>query len=50
MLQVVDVTWRYSCYHPEVLSRRNKVQEPWLLNTINGLNAVVGSPQTSTTF
>ncbi|XP_021415900.2 peptide-N(4)-(N-acetyl-beta-glucosaminyl)asparagine amidase [Oncorhynchus mykiss] len=38
--QVVDVTWRYSCYHPEVLSRRNKVQEPWLLNTINGLNAV----------
>ncbi|XP_035648869.1 peptide-N(4)-(N-acetyl-beta-glucosaminyl)asparagine amidase [Oncorhynchus keta] len=38
--QVVDVTWRYSCYHPEVLSRRNKVQEPWLLYTINGLNAV----------
>uniref|UniRef100_A0A8C8JB00 Peptide-N(4)-(N-acetyl-beta-glucosaminyl)asparagine amidase n=1 Tax=Oncorhynchus tshawytscha TaxID=74940 RepID=A0A8C8JB00_ONCTS len=37
--QVVDVTWRYSCYHPEVLSRRNKVQEPWLLYTINGLNA-----------
>lgn len=38
--QVVDVTWRYSCKHPEVLSRRNKVQEPWLLYTINGLNAV----------
>ncbi|KAJ7991465.1 hypothetical protein DPEC_G00284140 [Dallia pectoralis] len=38
--QVVDVTWRYSCKHPEVLSRRNKVQEPWLLHTINGLNDV----------
>ncbi|KAL0962145.1 hypothetical protein UPYG_G00336290 [Umbra pygmaea] len=38
--QVVDVTWRYSCKHSEVLSRRNKVQEPWLLQTINGLNAV----------
>ncbi|KAK6323927.1 hypothetical protein J4Q44_G00062660 [Coregonus suidteri] len=38
--QVVDVTWRYSCKHPEVLSRRTKVQEPWLLHTINGLNAV----------
>ncbi|KAE8282359.1 Peptide-N(4)-(N-acetyl-beta-glucosaminyl)asparagine amidase [Larimichthys crocea] len=37
--QVVDVTWRYSCKHPEVLSRRTKVQEAWLLHTINGLNA-----------
>lgn len=36
--QVVDVTWRYSCKHPEVLSRRTKVQEAWLLHTINGLN------------
>ncbi|XP_056154406.1 peptide-N(4)-(N-acetyl-beta-glucosaminyl)asparagine amidase isoform X2 [Lampris incognitus] len=38
--QVVDVTWRYSCKHPEVLSRRTRVQEAWLLRTINGLNAV----------
>lgn len=37
--QVVDVTWRYSCKHTEVLSRRTKVQESWLLHTINGLNA-----------
>ncbi|XP_072303452.1 peptide-N(4)-(N-acetyl-beta-glucosaminyl)asparagine amidase [Eucyclogobius newberryi] len=36
--QVVDVTWRYSCKHPEVLSRRTKVQEPWLLHTISSLN------------
>uniref|UniRef100_A0A4W6FQ15 Peptide-N(4)-(N-acetyl-beta-glucosaminyl)asparagine amidase n=1 Tax=Lates calcarifer TaxID=8187 RepID=A0A4W6FQ15_LATCA len=39
--QVVDVTWRYSCKHSEVLSRRTRVQEAWLLHTINGLNAVV---------
>ncbi|XP_029298561.1 peptide-N(4)-(N-acetyl-beta-glucosaminyl)asparagine amidase isoform X2 [Cottoperca gobio] len=37
--QVVDVTWRYSCKHPEVLSRRSRVQEAWLLHTINRLNA-----------
>ncbi|KAJ0055123.1 hypothetical protein NL108_009880, partial [Boleophthalmus pectinirostris] len=36
--QVVDVTWRYSCKHPEVLSRRTKVQEAWLLHTISSLN------------
>ncbi|KAG1948791.1 peptide-N(4)-(N-acetyl-beta-glucosaminyl)asparagine amidase [Pimephales promelas] len=36
--QVVDVTWRYSCKHPEVLSRRTQVQETWLLHTINKLN------------
>ncbi|KAF3833498.1 hypothetical protein F7725_024702 [Dissostichus mawsoni] len=36
--QVVDVTWRYSCKHPEVLSRRMKVQESWLLHTIHRLN------------
>lgn len=39
--QVVDVTWRYSCKHPEVLSRRTQVQETWLLRTLNGLNATV---------
>ncbi|XP_076611478.1 peptide-N(4)-(N-acetyl-beta-glucosaminyl)asparagine amidase [Chaetodon auriga] len=37
--QVVDVTWRYSCKHPEVLLRRTRVQEAWLLHTISGLNA-----------
>ncbi|KAG7256083.1 hypothetical protein CRUP_021738, partial [Coryphaenoides rupestris] len=36
--QVVDVTWRYSCKHPEVLTRRTKVQEAWLLRTISDLN------------
>ncbi|CAN9504156.1 unnamed protein product [Ophioblennius macclurei] len=38
--QVVDVTWRYSCRHPEVLTRRTRVQEAWLLDTINRLNGV----------
>ncbi|XP_062845921.1 peptide-N(4)-(N-acetyl-beta-glucosaminyl)asparagine amidase [Trichomycterus rosablanca] len=38
--QVVDVTWRYSCKHEEVLSRRTKVQETWLLHTVTGLNSV----------
>nr|XP_040043898.1 peptide-N(4)-(N-acetyl-beta-glucosaminyl)asparagine amidase [Gasterosteus aculeatus aculeatus] len=37
--EVVDVTWRYSCKHPEVLTRRTRVQEAWLLHTIAGLNA-----------
>ncbi|KAM3596690.1 uncharacterized protein V6R79_019091 [Siganus canaliculatus] len=37
--QVVDVTWRYSCKHSEVLTRRTRVQEAWLLHTVNGLNA-----------
>ncbi|XP_051520399.1 peptide-N(4)-(N-acetyl-beta-glucosaminyl)asparagine amidase-like isoform X2 [Myxocyprinus asiaticus] len=36
--QVMDVTWRYSCKHPEVLSRRTQIQEKWLLHTLNGLN------------
>ena len=40
-LQVVDVTWRYSCNHPDVLTRRTKVQEAWLLRTISGLNVTV---------
>lgn len=37
--QVVDVTWRYSCKHNEVLTRRTKVQEAWLLHTIHSLNS-----------
>uniref|UniRef100_A0AAR2LKG1 Peptide-N(4)-(N-acetyl-beta-glucosaminyl)asparagine amidase n=1 Tax=Pygocentrus nattereri TaxID=42514 RepID=A0AAR2LKG1_PYGNA len=40
--QVVDVTWRYSCKHQEVLSRRTQVKETWLLHTINGLNKASG--------
>ncbi|CAL8295549.1 unnamed protein product [Merluccius merluccius] len=37
--EVVDVTWRYSCKHPEVLTRRTKVQEASLLRTISSLTA-----------
>uniref|UniRef100_A0A8C6H8L5 Peptide-N(4)-(N-acetyl-beta-glucosaminyl)asparagine amidase n=1 Tax=Mus spicilegus TaxID=10103 RepID=A0A8C6H8L5_MUSSI len=36
--EVVDVTWRYSCKHDEVMSRRTKVKEELLRETINGLN------------
>ncbi|KAM8883871.1 peptide-N(4)-(N-acetyl-beta-glucosaminyl)asparagine amidase isoform 2-T2 [Synchiropus picturatus] len=37
--QVVDVTWRYSRKHAEVLSRRTSVREAWLVHAINGLNS-----------
>ncbi|XP_021503743.1 peptide-N(4)-(N-acetyl-beta-glucosaminyl)asparagine amidase isoform X2 [Meriones unguiculatus] len=36
--EVVDVTWRYSCKHDEVTSRRTKVKEELLRETINRLN------------
>ncbi|KAG9476142.1 hypothetical protein GDO78_002955 [Eleutherodactylus coqui] len=36
--EVVDVTWRYSCKHEEVISRRKDVRESWLRETIAGLN------------
>ncbi|MEE6509773.1 hypothetical protein FKM82_027779, partial [Ascaphus truei] len=36
--EVVDVTWRYSCKHGEVISRRTEVRESWLRETIAGLN------------
>ncbi|XP_006851680.1 PREDICTED: peptide-N(4)-(N-acetyl-beta-glucosaminyl)asparagine amidase [Chrysochloris asiatica] len=36
--EVVDVTWRYSCKHQEVISRRTEVKEELLRETINGLN------------
>lgn len=36
--EVVDVTWRYSCKHDEVISRRTKVKEELLRETINGIN------------
>ncbi|KAG8516247.1 Peptide-N(4)-(N-acetyl-beta-glucosaminyl)asparagine amidase, partial [Galemys pyrenaicus] len=36
--EVVDVTWRYSCKHEEVISRRTEVKEDLLRETINGLN------------
>uniref|UniRef100_A0A2K6EN19 Peptide-N(4)-(N-acetyl-beta-glucosaminyl)asparagine amidase n=1 Tax=Propithecus coquereli TaxID=379532 RepID=A0A2K6EN19_PROCO len=38
LIQVVDVTWRYSCKHEEVISRRTEVKEELLRETINGLN------------
>ncbi|XP_010638469.1 peptide-N(4)-(N-acetyl-beta-glucosaminyl)asparagine amidase isoform X2 [Fukomys damarensis] len=36
--EVVDVTWRYSCKHEEVISRRTVITEGLLRETINGLN------------
>ncbi|XP_053322676.1 peptide-N(4)-(N-acetyl-beta-glucosaminyl)asparagine amidase [Spea bombifrons] len=36
--EVVDVTWRYSSKHEEVISRRTEVQESWLRETIAALN------------
>ncbi|XP_062425323.1 peptide-N(4)-(N-acetyl-beta-glucosaminyl)asparagine amidase isoform X2 [Rhea pennata] len=36
--EVVDVTWRYSCKHEEVLSRRTVISEATLRETINTLN------------
>ncbi|XP_015263723.1 PREDICTED: peptide-N(4)-(N-acetyl-beta-glucosaminyl)asparagine amidase isoform X1 [Gekko japonicus] len=36
--EVVDVTWRYSCKHDELLSRRTQVEEAALRETINNLN------------
>ncbi|XP_048211927.1 peptide-N(4)-(N-acetyl-beta-glucosaminyl)asparagine amidase isoform X2 [Perognathus longimembris pacificus] len=36
--EVVDVTWRYSCKHEEVISRRTEVKEDLLRETINGIN------------
>ncbi|XP_004377430.1 peptide-N(4)-(N-acetyl-beta-glucosaminyl)asparagine amidase isoform X1 [Trichechus manatus latirostris] len=36
--EVVDVTWRYSCKHEDVISRRTLVKEELLRETINGLN------------
>ncbi|KAJ1101890.1 hypothetical protein NDU88_006954 [Pleurodeles waltl] len=36
--EIVDVTWRYSCKHVELLSRRTEVRETWLRETINRLN------------
>lgn len=41
------MTWRYSCKHTEVLSRRTRVQEAWLLHAIDGLNASVSPPPKS---
>ncbi|XP_032091416.1 peptide-N(4)-(N-acetyl-beta-glucosaminyl)asparagine amidase [Thamnophis elegans] len=38
--EVVDVTWRYSCKHEELLSRRTQVKETVLRETINNLNKI----------
>lgn len=45
--QVVDVTWRYSCKHAEVRSRRTQVQETWLLHAVNNLNTTRQQPLSS---
>ncbi|XP_036617104.1 peptide-N(4)-(N-acetyl-beta-glucosaminyl)asparagine amidase [Trichosurus vulpecula] len=36
--EIVDVTWRYSCKHKEVVARRTQIKEELLRETINGLN------------
>ncbi|XP_029445300.1 peptide-N(4)-(N-acetyl-beta-glucosaminyl)asparagine amidase isoform X2 [Rhinatrema bivittatum] len=36
--EVTDVSWRYSCKHEDMLSRRTEVREAWLRETINNLN------------
>ncbi|XP_044533850.1 peptide-N(4)-(N-acetyl-beta-glucosaminyl)asparagine amidase isoform X3 [Gracilinanus agilis] len=36
--EIVDVTWRYSCKHEEVISRRTQIKEDLLRETINRLN------------
>ncbi|XP_075068456.1 peptide-N(4)-(N-acetyl-beta-glucosaminyl)asparagine amidase [Mixophyes fleayi] len=36
--EVVDVTWRYSCKHEDVILRRKEVRESWLRETITGFN------------
>ncbi|XP_028926850.1 peptide-N(4)-(N-acetyl-beta-glucosaminyl)asparagine amidase [Ornithorhynchus anatinus] len=36
--EVVDVTWRYSCNHKDVISRRTQIKEDYLRETINSLN------------
>ncbi|KAM6452750.1 peptide-N(4)-(N-acetyl-beta-glucosaminyl)asparagine amidase isoform 1-T1 [Liasis olivaceus] len=38
--EVVDVTWRYSCKHEELLPRRTQVKETVLRETINNLNKI----------
>uniref|UniRef100_A0ACB8FUR9 Peptide-N(4)-(N-acetyl-beta-glucosaminyl)asparagine amidase n=3 Tax=Sphaerodactylus townsendi TaxID=933632 RepID=A0ACB8FUR9_9SAUR len=38
--EVVDVTWRYSCKHQELLSRRTQIEEAVLRETINNFNKV----------
>ncbi|KAL5004691.1 hypothetical protein ScPMuIL_018147 [Solemya velum] len=37
--EVLDVTWRYSCKHKEILGRRNKCRESWLVDTIFQMNS-----------
>ncbi|XP_078701033.1 peptide-N(4)-(N-acetyl-beta-glucosaminyl)asparagine amidase-like isoform X1 [Branchiostoma floridae x Branchiostoma belcheri] len=36
--EIRDVTWRYSCRHQEVCSRRKECRESWLRETVNRMN------------
>ncbi|XP_078460267.1 peptide-N(4)-(N-acetyl-beta-glucosaminyl)asparagine amidase isoform X1 [Lampetra fluviatilis] len=36
--ELVDVSWRYSCRHTDMLSRRTRCREGWLRSTIARLN------------
>jgi len=45
--EVVDVTWRYSQNHKEVLSRRNEVEENWLVSLWMSMSKMLQSKNTS---
>ena len=46
----MDVTWRYSNKHEEVLKRRKKCRENWLAQTIFTFNKTVCHIQTIYTY
>lgn len=48
--QIVDVTWRYSCKHNEVLKNRTSVSETWLLNMLKDMTTEVWCEPTSLPF
>ena len=43
LMQVIDVTWRYSQDHKETLTRRNEVGESWLVSLWTNMSKEVRS-------
>lgn len=39
--EIQDVTWRYSCKHHEVKQNRTKVEESWLISTLENLRTIL---------